>query len=183
MQLQFVRPNAFDLAFRLYERAIHPELFEVFASIRVTGRNWVADVRISNAGHVVEFRDAVQTVTEVTGPAELVLPDRGLCVGHRLGGSKDWSFKLARGLNVHFSAHVEAVDVEVFRNLDQELTLDAGDATLAFRFPGGHRLQPGPLSVVQIETLTRGVMIHAFHTFPGNCAVLRTQSLYETAAD
>jgi hypothetical protein len=183
MQVQFVRPSAFELAFRLYERAIHPELFDVFATSRLSGRNWVADVRISVAGHVVEFRDATQVVTEVTGPVTLPLPDRGLCVGHRLGGSKDWTFDLSRGLKVHFSAHVEAVDAEVFRNLDQELSLDARNATLTFRFPGGHRLQPGPLSVIQIESLTRGVMIHAFHTFPDNCAVLRTQSLYETAAE
>jgi hypothetical protein len=183
MQVQFVRPSAFELAFRLYERAIHPELFDIFSTYRTNGRNWAADIRISTAGHIVEFRDASQVVTEVTGPVSLTLPDRGLCVGHRLGGSKDWTFNLSRGLKVHFSAHVEAVDAEVFRNLDQELTIDAREATLAFRFPGGHRLQPSPLSVVQVESLPRGVMIHAFHTFPGNCAVLRTQSLYETAAE
>lgn len=179
MQLQFVRPSAFELAFRLYERAIHPELFDVFATSQFAGRNWAASVRISTAGHIVEFRDASQVVTEVTGPVGLSLPDRGLSVGHRLGGSKDWSFNLAGGLKADFSAHVEAVDPEVFRSLDQELCIDAHDATLVFRFPGGHRLQPSPLSVVQVETLPRGLLIHAFHTFPENCAVLRTQSLFE----
>ncbi|MBX3445082.1 MAG: DUF2617 family protein [Planctomyces sp.] len=182
MQLQYVRPSAFDLAFRLYERAIHPELFDVFAATRSSGRDWSADIRVSVAGHIVEFRGAGQNVTEVTGPVSLSLPERGLCVGHRLGGSKDWTFSLESGLKVHFSAHVEAVDPEVFRNLDQELSLDARDATLSHRFPGGHRLQPGPLSVIQIESLTHGVLIHAFHTFPENFAVLRTQSLYETGA-
>jgi hypothetical protein len=179
MQVQYLRPSAFELAFRLYERAIHPELFEVYASARFSGRNWTANVRISSAGHVVEFRDAAQVVTEVTGPVSHSLPDRGLAVGHRLGGSKDWSLHLPQGLKADFSAHVEAVDPEVFRGLDQELCTDARDATLAFRFPGGHRLQPSPLSVVQVETLPRGMLIHAYHTFPENCAVLRTQSLFE----
>jgi hypothetical protein len=183
MPVQFTRPSAFDLAFRLYERALHPELFDVFAASRITGKNWSADIRISTAGHVVEFRDGGQVVTEVTGPFELGLPERGLCVGHRLGGSKDWTFNMARGLMVHFSAHVEAVDAEIFRNLDQELSLDARSASLTHRFPGGHRLSPSPLSVVQIETLPRGVMIHAFHTFPEDYAVLRTQSLYEAAPE
>jgi hypothetical protein len=179
MQVQFVRPSAFELAFRLYERAIHPELFDVYASARFSGRNWTANVRISAAGHIIEFRDAAQVVTEVTGPVSHSLPDRGLAVGHRLGGGKDWSFQLPRGLKADFSAHVEAVDAEVFRGLDQELCVDAREATLSYRFPGGHRLQPSPISVIQIETLPRGLLIHAYHTFPENFAVLRTQSLFE----
>jgi hypothetical protein len=138
---------------------------------------------LTSAGHVVEFRTSGATVTEVTGPASCTLPERGLCLGHRLGGSRDWTMQLGRGLKVHYSAHVESVDSGVFHNLDQELTLDARDATVSYRFPGGSRFRPGPLSVLQVEALPNSLMLHTFHTFPDNCAVLRTQSLYEPELD
>lgn len=183
MPLQFTRPSAFELAFRLYERAVHPELFEIYSVTKTAGRNWKASVLLTSAGHVVDFRANGSTVTEVTGPSSSVLPDRGLCLGHRLGGSRDWTVQLGRGLKVHYSAHVESVDAGVFRNLDQELTLDARDAAVSYRFPGGSRFRPGPLSVLQIEALPHSLMLHTFHTFPDNCAVLRTQSLYEPEID
>jgi len=133
-------------------------------------------------GHVIALRTDEGVATELAIPSGLSTPDRGLAAGHKLGASRDWTVSLTGGLRAHFSAHVDALDAIAYRNVEQELTLDALKAALSFRFPGAGRLQAGPLSVIRVEPLARGVMFHAFHTFPENLAVLRTQSLYELPA-
>src|SRR6188768_783268 len=153
MAVQSVHPSAFDLAFRLYDRAIHPELFDIRASQRLEGPGWKAHLSICAGGHVITLQTAEGIATELAIPARLTTPDRGLTAGHKLGASRDWTVSLNSGLRAHFSAHVDAVDSIAFRNVDQELTLDALKASLSFRYPGAGRLQPGPLSVIRSEPL------------------------------
>ncbi len=179
MAVQSIHPSAFELAFRLYDRAIHPELFDIHATKRIEGHGWLAVVSICAGGHVIELRTKNGSATELAIPAMLKTPDRGLTAGHKLGASRDWTASLAGGVRAYFSAHVDAVDSVAFRNLEQELTLDARRSAISHQFFGAGRLQSGPLSVIRHESLTHGVMFHAFHTFPGNSAILRTQSLYE----
>jgi len=179
MAVQSVHPSAFELAFRLYDRAIHPELFDIRATKKIDGAGWKAAISICAGGHVIALQTPTGVATELAIPARLMTPDRGLAAGHRLGASRDWTVPLNCGVHAHFSAHVDAVDAVAFRNIEQELTLDARSSAISFRFPGAGRLQAGPLSVIRAEPLAHGVMFHAFHTFPDNSAVLRTQSLYE----
>jgi hypothetical protein len=183
MAVQSVHPSAFELAFRLYDRAIHPELFDIQASAKLEGAGWTAGVAICTGGHVIAVRTAAGVATELAIPAMLTTPDRGLAAGHKLGASRDWSVTLSGGVQAHFSAHVDAVDAIAYRNIEQELTLDARKSAVSFRFPGAGRLEPSPLSVIRAEAVANGVMFHAFHTFPGDLAILRTQSLYELPAE
>ena len=183
MAVQSIHPSAFELAFRLYDRAIHPELFDVQLTRRIEGPGWIATLSICTGGHVIALRTPGGIATELAAPDTLQLPDRGLSAGHKLGASRDWTVPLSGGIRAHFSAHVDAVDAVAFRNIEQELTLDARNSAISHRFPGAGRLQAGPLSVIRAEPLTRGVMFHAFHTFPGNSAILRTQSLYELSPE
>ena len=178
MRVQFIRPDAFQLAFHLYERAIHPELFKTFGEAVIATVDFQARLRICEAGHMLQITSHGRTITEVTGPRDQVLPKRGLSCGHRLAGGRDWSFQLP-GMHYHYSAHVEAVDPEVFSSLHNELEHDSHRAFLSKVFPAPHRLQAGALSVLQVEGTPRSLLVHAFHTFPNNNAILRTQSLLE----
>jgi hypothetical protein len=36
-----------------------------------------------------------------------------------------------------------------------------------------------PLTHIHVEARVKGLSIHAFHTFPDECAIVRTQSLFE----
>lgn len=75
--------------------------------------------------------------------------------------------------------HVERLDPEVFTEIQTELQMDARRAAVACEFPAAHRMQTAPLSVIQADANGRSLAVHAFHTFPENAAVVRTQTLYE----
>lgn len=179
MQLHYVRPDASQLAFRLFDRALHPELFNRFAEAILTAEQFTAVFRICDAGHTVQFRCREETLTEVLGPYEQELPERGRCFGYRLRGSRDAAHALPWGIRYQCSAQSEVVDADVFTQVHEELQADAAKAFLAYEFPGGHRLAPSPLSVIQAELAPDSLTVHAFHTFPENLTILRTQSLFE----
>lgn len=179
MSVSSVRSSVSNLVFHLYDRSVHPELFDAFAGTAVGRKAFQADVVICDAGHVVSFRHGDRTVTEVTTARQQPLPQRKRLLDKRLKGNREESLQLEGGLQYHVSYNLEQLEPEVFLHINEELVMDCGHADVAHRFPPGSRLSPGPLSLVRIDAGTRSLLIHAFHTFPENCAVVKTQSLYE----
>jgi len=46
-------------------------------------------------------------------------------------------------------------------------------------FGASGRLALGALSYVNVETRNRCMLVQAFHTFPDDCAIVKSQSLFE----
>ena len=178
MKLEFARPDASQLSFHLFERALHPELFDIYAETHIAGNGFEALLRVCDAGHVLEFRQAERRLTEVIGSHEQELPQRGRSLVHRLRGGRDLDVEID-GIAYCCSAHVEQLDPEVFDEVQGELQSDAAKALLAYQFPSRHRLESGALSLMQAEATASSLIIHAFHTFPESRSVLRTQSLFD----
>jgi hypothetical protein len=179
MKVEYHQPDASQLAFRLYDRVLHPELFDRFAEALLTAGGFSVVLRICDGGHVLQFRHDGDVLTEVLGPADQDLPTRGRCFGFRLRGNRDAAHRLPGAVRYQCSTHVEQLAAEVFQDVQEELRRDAPRAFLAYEFPGGHRLSPAPISLLQGEVGSRSLIVHAFHTFPESNSVLRTQSLFE----
>jgi hypothetical protein len=56
---------------------------------------------------------------------------------------------------------------------------DGSRQTLVHHFRTSNRLAPPPLSHVYVEPRVGGLSVQAFHSFPDECAIVRSQSLYE----
>jgi hypothetical protein len=178
MKVEFARPDVSQLSLHVFERTVHPELFDVYAETHIAGQGFEAVLRICVAGHVVEFRHGERRVTEVIGSLDQILPQRGRSLVQKLRGGRDLDVE-ADGVAYCCSAHVEQLEPEVFDEVQGELQADAGKALLAYQFPTRHRLDSGALSVMQAEAAGSSLIIHAFHTFPESRSVLRTQSLFD----
>jgi hypothetical protein len=74
---------------------------------------------------------------------------------------------------------MERLEPIVFLNFHEELSADCKRAAVHYRFPTENRLSPEPLSLLRTDSGPRSLLIHAFHTFPESCSVLKTQSLFE----
>ncbi|MCA9052753.1 MAG: DUF2617 family protein [Planctomycetaceae bacterium] len=179
MQLDYHQPDASQLAFRLYDRVLHPELFERHAEAVLTAADFSVVMRICDGGHLLQFRHDSEVLTELLGPTEQDLPTRGRCFGFRLRGNRDATHALPGAVRYQCSTQIEQLPQDVFQEIDAELRKDMTRAFLSCEFPGGHRLCPAPLSMIQGEIGSRSLLIHAFHTFPDSGSVLRTQSLFE----
>ncbi len=74
---------------------------------------------------------------------------------------------------------LEKVPPEVFWNYQNELFHDGETEGLLYRFDSSGRVALGALSYINIETRIRTLRVQAFHTFPDDCAIVKTQSVFE----
>lgn len=179
MRVDAARPDVASLMFRLFCRTVHPELLDVYARARIHHELYAAELVIRDTGHAVAFHHKGQTVCEVTCTAETPLPHNRQVIGRRLRGHRNESLEHDGGILYHVSYQVERLDAEVFQHCHEEMLGDSARARLAHSFAPTSRLAPSPLSYIQTEERPHSLLVHTFHTFPDNRAVVKTQSLFE----
>jgi hypothetical protein len=47
------------------------------------------------------------------------------------------------------------------------------------KFDSNGRMALGAISYINIETRNKSLLVQAFHTFPDDCAIVKSQSLFE----
>lgn len=173
------RARVADLAFQVFNRAVHPDWFATRAYRRIPQQRWEADVRIIEGGHAIIFGAGRVRLTEVLSGPETPLPEPGLLFHSAIKTERSTTLQPGGIVEYQTCFEVECVDREVFRHLCDEMIADSSRHALIHRFGSTNRLAPPPLTHVHIEARMRGLSIQSFHTFPDECAIVRSQSLYE----
>lgn len=173
------RPKVAELTFQLYGRALHPELFQVYKSQTVARGAYTARIEITSAGHVIAWRYAGLTLTEVAASQQHPLPQKRLLLAYTLRGERTDRVECRGGVTYQTAFQLEPVAPDIFWMFQEELAHDGARRGLLHRFDASGRVALGALSYVNIETRNRSLLVQAFHTFPDDCAIVKTQSLFE----
>ncbi|MGO9466086.1 MAG: DUF2617 family protein [Isosphaeraceae bacterium] len=179
MGVRFGRSRVTDLAFRVYNRPLHPDWYSTCAFRRIEFRGWRADVRIIEGGHAVIFRSGSICLSEVLCGPETGLPETGLVFHSHVKHERSAALEPGNSIEYHACFEVEQVDAEIFRNLCEEAACDSGPQGLFHSFRPTNRLSPPPISRIHIDSNSRSLSIQVFHSFPEERAIVRTQSRYE----
>lgn len=174
-----VRPKVAELAFQLYGRALHPELFEVYKTRNIDRGGFTAKIDITSAGHVVTWQYGGLILTEVAASAQHPLPQKRRLMSYKLQGERSDRLECRGGVTYQVSFQLEPVSPEVFWMFQQELTTDGEHQGLLQRFDSSGRMAMGALSYINVETRSRSMLIQAFHTFPDDFAIVKSQSLFK----
>ena len=174
-----VRPKVAELAFRLYGRSLHPELFQVYRSHTVERGGYLAKIDITSAGHVITWRYKGITLTEVAASAQHPLPQKRRLLSYRLRGQRSDRVECRGGIVYQMSFQLEPVAPEVFWTFQQELARDGERQGMLHMFHASGRMALGALSYINVETRNRSMLVQAFHTFPDDYAIVKSQSLFE----
>ena len=173
------RSRVADLAFRVFGRAVHPEFFRTQAHRRVAVDAWSADIRIIAGGHTITWRGDEIRLTEILSGAADDLPEPGLLLDSPVRHERTATIEPGAGVEYQTSFEVERLDPEVFDHLCDEMALDTTRDRLFHQSNQGNRLAPLALSHLSFESRASGLLVHAFHSFPADLAIVRTQSLFE----
>lgn len=179
MWVHDTRPAAKVLRYQVYARALHPELFEVCSTRIIEHLGYVLTLRMCEAGHLVELRRNGETIMEINIDEGREIPERGRCLSVPLGTGRDLEAQLLPDVSFQASVQLERLEPHVFERLTREFHADIRRATLSHVFGSRNRMRPGAVSLLFAECSPRSIGIHAFHTFPDDLAIVRTQSLYE----
>ncbi len=174
-----VRPKATDLVFQLYGRVVHPELFEICTSRSIDRGGYSASIAITTAGHLLTWRREGLTLTEVATAAAQPLPLKRRLLSHRIVGERGDRMECRGGTTYETCFQLEKVADDVLWSFQQELVAAGTKRGLLYRFQDGGRLALGAVSFIDIETRPRGLLVQAFHTFPEDRAIVKSQSLFE----
>lgn len=171
-----VRPKVAELIFRLYGRPLHPELFEVHATRKIARSNYEATIDITSAGHVITWRHANLTLAEVATTANHPLPEKRCFLSQRLKGSRHDRVECRGGIRYETHFELEPVPSEVFRIFQDQLSKEGPGQGLYCEFGSSGRLPWGAISFVYTETRSKSLLIQAFHTFPDDHAIVKSET-------
>ena len=174
-----VRPKVAELVFQIYGRALHPELFQICQSRTVERGGFRAKIDITTAGHVIAWRYQGLTLTEVATSAHHPLPQRRRLLSYRLQGARSDQIECRGGIRYRVDFQLEPVDPTVFWTFQQELCHDQHRQGMLHTFSSSGRMALGALSYIHVETRNRSMRVQAFHTFPDDYAIVKSQSLFE----
>lgn len=174
-----VRPKVAELTFQLFGRSLHPELFEVFQTQTIRRGGYEARIEITRAGHVVTWRFEGITLTEVAASVQHPLPQRRRLMSYKLRGERTDQVACRGGINYQVNFQLEPVAPEFFWTFQQELVKDSQRQGLFHRFDSSGRMALGALSYINVESRNRSLLVQAFHTFPDDYAIVKSQSLFQ----
>jgi hypothetical protein len=179
MGVDYYRPRVSDLVFQLYGRPLHPELFEILATRTVRREDYRLTVRITRTGHVITWENRDVCLTEVACAADQELPEKRRLLGYRMRGEHAGAVTCAHGVSYQMSFQVETLSPEIFVHVHEEILADGHKRGLLHNFRPNHRLALAPLGFVTVEARNNCLLLSAFHTFPAEHTVVKTQSLIE----
>jgi hypothetical protein len=168
-----------DLSFQVFGRSLHPDWFAVRAHRRVGLGGWQADIRIIEGGHAITWSSGEIRLTEVLAGPSTLLPEPGLLFHSPIRHERAAVLRPGVGMEYQTCFEVERIDPEVFAHLCDEMTLDAHRDRLFHRFADANRMAPSAISHLAFESKAKGLLVHAFHSFPTERSIVRTQSLFE----
>lgn len=139
---------------------------------------YTLSVRLTQTGHVLAWSDGRVHLEEVTVTADAELPESGRRLAHRFDAGQR-GHSVFGGVRYQVSSQLEVLPPEQFLHMHEELAIDGAKKGLVFHCKSGNRLGLSPLGVVIVTALPGGLSTTAFHTFPDEFALIKTQSLIE----
>jgi hypothetical protein len=179
MNVHSLRPRVSDLVFQLYGRPLHPELFEILSVRKIQREDYELTVRITRTGHVISWENRDVYLTEVAGGGDEPLPEKRRLLSHRIRGEHSDTLRCAHGISYQMSFQVEVLPPEIFLHVHDEILADGGKRGLLHNFQPHHRLSLAPLGFITVEARPGCLFLSAFHTFPDEHTIVKTQSLIE----
>jgi hypothetical protein len=179
MALQLCRPRVGELVFQVFSRPLHPELFDILATRQVSREDYRLTLHITRTGHVLTWDNGKVWLVEVTAATDDPLPEARRLLSYRLRGEHYGDLASSAGIRYQMSFQVEAVPQEVFLHVHDEIVADGAKRGLLHNFQPHHRLSLAPLGYMTLESRPRSLVVHAFHTFPDEHTIVKSQSLIE----
>ncbi len=174
--------QAVDLHLFVFERALHPELFHHFADYRVEQGRYFADIWVLGLSHLVSVSSNGRCLTELLARESDLLPSRGVLSRFRLKGERDHERKTSDGWTYLISTQVETMDEALYKSVHNDLLRHTEKRGWFHSYEHWSEGELVPFTYIDHEARDREFHVHAFHAYPSERTLIKTQSIIELPA-
>lgn len=168
-----------DLQFCLYQRALHPELFKIDRVKRVEQVRYQAEIWVVGLTHVVTVQYGNQILTELIAEDPESLPKVGLASSFRFRGERDHTQSFGDGMKYILSTQVERMTPQLFPATHRDYVHHAQGREFFVSFDEWAHDGLAPFTFIDFDARATEFHVHAFHAFPEELTLLKTQSIFE----
>ena len=168
-----------ELVFSLYQRPLHPELFTIHARRHLKTDFYETMIWATGGAHVVTLFVGDVCLSELISPPGQMLPKRGLIERFQFRGQRSHKCTLSRGLSYMTDFQIEKMSPNLYRQSHYDLERFARNRGMFVSFPEQMVSGLEPFSYVDFEARRNELHIHAFHAYPDQLAIIKTQSLFD----
>lgn len=168
-----------ELTFSLYQRPLHPELFTIFGKRHLKTEHYEMSIWATGCSHVVSVFANDVCLTELISSTAQMLPKRGMIERFQFRGQRTHKCTLSRGLSYMTDFQIEKMSANLYRQSHNDLQRFSRNRGMFVAFPEQAVSGLEPFSYVDFEARRLEVHIHAFHAFPDQLTIIKTQSLFD----
>jgi hypothetical protein len=179
MELPQINVAIDELTFNLFQRPLHPELFQIYAKREFKTDKYEALIWVTGCTHVVSvFADDVCLSEVVSAPGQ-ILPQRGLIERFQFRGPRSHKCTLSRGVSYMTDFQVEKMSPNLYRKSHTDLERFGKNRGLFVNFSNSKISGLEPFCYVDFEARQSELHIHSFAAYPDQVTMIKTQSLFE----
>ena len=168
-----------ELAFSLYQRPLHPELFNIHARRHLKTEKYEMLLWATGCSHVISVFAGDLCLSEIISAPGQMLPQRGLVERFQFRGQKNHKCTLSRGLSYMTDFQVEKMSANLYRQSHTDLARFARNRGVFVNFPQSSAGGLEPFSYIDFEARRDELHVHAFHAYPDEVTIIKTQSLFD----
>ena len=173
------KQNVGSLRFFLYDRPLHPELFEICHDHHIVKKAYEAQIWVTGCTHVISFHRQRSSIVELTADADSLLPERGRLLELPFRGERDHECKHANDINYMMNFQVERMSPAVYSKTHHDLARLGAQRGLFVPFPMWMANQLTPYTYIDYQAKPNELHVFAFHAFPQELTIVKTQSIFE----
>jgi len=168
-----------QLTFSLFQRPLHPELFQIYASREVKTEHYQASIWLTGGTHVISVFCGKECLSEVISTPNQMLPSRGLMERFQFRGPRTHKSTLSRGISYMMDHQVEKMTPSLYRQSRADLERFSRNRGVFVNFP---ELEVGtlePFCFVDFEARKHELHVQSFSAYPDQVTMVKTQSLFD----
>jgi hypothetical protein len=167
------------LTFHLFQRPLHPELFEIYAQRQLKTEKYETIIWVTGCTHVVSVFSGDVCLTELVCVPGQMLPQRGLIERFQFQGPRSHKCTLSRGVSYMTDFQIEKMSPNLYQQSHQDLERFARNRGVFVKFPKSKVGDLEPFCYVDFEARRSELHIHTFSAHPDQVTMIKTQSLFD----
>jgi len=172
-----------SLRFYLYDRPLHPELFDIYHDHHVVTDRYDAQIWVTGCTHVIAFYSDGRWLVEAVADTECELPRHGIQLELPFRGEKTHETVQQWPIHYMMNFQVESMSPMAYSRTHHELARQGARRGLFVPFPTWRARSLTPFSFIDYEVKPDQLHVFAFHAFPQDLTMVRTQSIFELKKD